>query len=170
MKYTKKSIILLGITLFSLSASAWAQKPRQFTLGDLAFLKGHWQGSREMGSPEEIWLPARDGVMTAFFRWPSVRGRYVLELLTATVEDKHVVFRFKHFDPDITPWEKTANTYHLTEMDGRCATLTGVDTPASVPSVMQYCLESAKRLVFRGADADTPIDKTDFVIEFTRKR
>ena len=145
-----------------------AAEDRRYRLGDMAFLEGHWRGSKEMGEPEEIWLPASKGVMTGFFRWPAVQGRYVLELLTITEEDKHVVFRFKHFDPDIRPWEQTANVYHLTEMDGRCATLTGIDTPPSVPAVQQYCLESARRLVFRGAAAGVPLENGDFVIEFTR--
>lgn len=163
------AVFVLFVILTSPPLYAQEEKPRRMSLGDLGFLVGHWKGSKKMGSPEEIWLPARKGVMTGFFRWPSMQGRYVMEVLTARVEGKHVVFRFKHFDPDITPWESTANTYHLTDMDGRCATLTGVDTPDAVPAVMQYCLESSKRLVFRGADKDTPIKESDFVIEFMRQ-
>ena len=95
------------ITLTCL-ALAWLLPARaaDHSLADLSFMLGHWQGDPGEGGFEEIWLPEAEGVMTGFFRWPSVRGHYVLELTTITSIDAEIVLRFKHFNPDITTWEE----------------------------------------------------------------
>ena len=145
-----------------------AARAADYSLDDLAFMVGHWKGDEAIGGPEEGWLPPANSVMVGVFRWPSVQGRYVIELLTITQEEDGVIFRFKHFDPDVTPWEKDrANTYKLTEVAGGCATFTGLDNSDRVPATMQYCRTDTETLVFRGAGKDQPIDETDFVVTFT---
>ena len=139
-----------------------------YKLSDLEFMVGHWQA--EDSSYEEIWLPSAEGVMTGFFRWPSVRGRYVIELLTITTIDDKVVFRFKHFDPDITAWEKDeALTYLLTNLQQDCATFTGQDLPDNVPAVFEYCRLDMNTFRFRGASRDQSLDDSNFVLVFIKK-
>ncbi len=146
---------------------AFAEAPPK--LSDLDFMLGQWQGSAEMGGPEELWLPAVGGVMTGVFRWPSAGGRYVLELLTIAEEVDGVIFRFKHFDPDITPWEKdAANTYRLAEVVRDCATFAGVETSAQVPATIQYCRTNDTTLVFRGATAGQAVTDAGFTLEYQR--
>ena len=160
---------IISFTFICLLAASVGAEDRKFSLDDLSILPGHWRASEAMGGPEELWLPVRAGVMTGFFRWPSVQGHYVLEVLTAMEVDGKVIFRFKHFDPDITPWEKEeANTYELTGAADGCVVLTGIDTSDKVPAVMLYCRVGSDSLVFRGADKITLIAETDFVIEFSR--
>jgi tetratricopeptide (TPR) repeat protein len=161
--------LMFALVLLSSTQLATASE-RRFVLEDTRFMVGHWRAAESMGAPEELWLPPRAGVMTGFFRWPSVQGQYVLELLTIAETEQGVLLRFKHFNPDVTAWEKqAANTYVLTAAADDCVVFTGIDTPANVPAVMQYCRPRPDALVFRGADADTPVEKADFVIPFVRQ-
>lgn len=161
-----------AIMTLMLGVGLWAQIPEaraaDYTLDDLSFMVGHWKGDEAMGGPEEGWLPPAKGVMVGVFRWPSVGGRYVIELLTITQEDDGIIFRFKHFDPDVTPWEKDrANTYKLAEVIDGCATFAGLDTPDHVPATIQYCRTDAETLVFRGAEKGQALSESDFVLTFT---
>lgn len=160
------------ITALILAALLWAQIPTaraaDYSLDDLAFMVGHWKGDEAMGGPEEGWLPPAKGVMVGVFRWPSVGGRYVIELLTIAEEEGGIIFRFKHFDPDVTSWEKDrANTYKLAEVVDGCATFAGLDTPENVPATIQYCRTDAETLVFKGAEKDQALSESDFVLTFT---
>ena len=165
---TNRSATLALLLAALMWAGASTTHAADYSLDDLSFMVGHWKGDEAMGGPEEGWLPPANGVMVGVFRWPSVGGRYVIELLTIAAEEDGIIFRFKHFDPDVTAWEKDrANTYRLTEVTGDCATFAGLDNSDRVPATMQYCRLGAETLVFRGAAKDQPISETDFVVTFT---
>ncbi len=140
----------------------------QPSLSDLGFMVGHWTSPG--AGPEEIWVAPAGGVMSGMMRWASAggSGRYVLELLTMVEEEAGIRFYFKHFDPDITPWEKNeANTYKLVGLEDDCARFELINQNPKVAAVMQYCRLDATTLEFRGTDAETPLDETGFVLTFT---
>ena len=156
------------LTAALLVAGAPAKAEPKPSLADLGFMVGHW-ASPEAG-PEEIWVAPARGVMTGMMRWPSAggSGRYVLELLTMVEEEAGIRFYFKHFDPDITPWEKNqANTYKLVALEDDCARFELVNENPRVAAVQQYCRLDATTLEFRGTDKETPLAETDFVLTFT---
>ena len=159
------------ITLTCL-ALAWLLPARaaDHSLADLSFMLGHWQGDPGEGGFEEIWLPEAEGVMTGFFRWPSVRGHYVLELTTITSIDAEIVLRFKHFNPDITTWEEgQALAYTLTSLAGECVLFSGTDLPDNVPALMEYCRLDPDTLRFRGAGKGQSIQDADFILLFHQR-
>lgn len=161
--YLRSTVVTLALLLVIPATQA-----ADYSLSDLDFMVGHWQGDTD--EFEEIWLPPAGNVMTGFFRWPSVQGRYVLELLTIMEENNNVVFRFKHFDPDITAWEKDeALTYLLSSLEQDCVTFTGQDLPDNVPATFEYCRLDTETLRFRGASMDQSLDESDFVLVFKNK-
>ncbi|MBA2355437.1 MAG: hypothetical protein H0V80_12300 [Acidobacteria bacterium] len=82
------------------------------TAADLSWLVGHWTGTTAQGQHiEEMWMPARDGLMLGSFRWERDDHRWLFELLAiadpttgAPVSGAgarapgRLVLRLKHFD------------------------------------------------------------------------
>ena len=163
-----KSTVAAVLTAAFLIAGMPARAEAQPSLADLGFMVGHWASPD--GGPEEIWTAPAGGAMTGMMRWPSAggSGRYVLELLTMVEEEAGIRFYFKHFDTDITPWEKDeANTYKLVALEDDCARFELISENPRVAAVQQYCRLDATTLEFRGADKETPLAETDFVLTFT---
>ena len=162
-------IVAAVITAAFLIAGGPANAEAQPTLADFGFMVGHWANPESEG-PEEIWTAPAGGAMSGMMRWASAGGSgiYVLELLTIVEEEAGIRFYFKHFDTHITPWEKNeANTYKLVGLEESCARFELTNLNPKVPAVFQYCRLDPTTLEFRGADAETPIDETDFVLRFT---
>lgn len=140
------------------------------TIDDFTFMVGHWVAPVGAGGYEEGWFPPAAGVMSGMFRWPDAggSGRYVLELLTIVEEDDGIRFYFKHFDPDITAWEKEeANTYSLISVENQCGRFALTNENPNVPDVIQYCRLDDITLEFRGVNGTTPLEGSDFVLRFT---
>ncbi len=73
----------------------------------LAFLAGHWVSESPDGSViEEHWLEPAGGSTTGVLRWRNAAGDVsLLEILTIRTEDGRGVFRWRHFDKDLKPWD-----------------------------------------------------------------
>lgn len=73
----------------------------------LEFLTGHWQADRNGTIMEEHWFPPRHGSTTGMLRWFDREGNHrMLELLTFVPgEDGRLVYRMRHFDGMLMPWE-----------------------------------------------------------------
>ena len=99
------------------------QKPA--TLADLAWLAGRWEG--KLGAPgpdkqmtaEQEWMAPKNGTMQGFFRLTDSEKTIVIELFTIRETASGIVFYFRHFSPELKPWEET-EAYHLnlTKSDG----------------------------------------------------
>ena len=163
-----KSTVAAVFTAVFILAGGPAMAGEKPAIADLGFMVGHWKA--EGAGPEEIWTAPARGVMTGMMRWPSAggSGRYVLELLTMVEEKAGIRFYFKHFDTDITPWEKEeANTYELTALKDDCARFDLINENPRVAAIQQYCRLDATTLEFRGTDEETPLAETDFILRFT---
>lgn len=94
---------LLTVSLLSISATALAEPD----LDQLDWLTGHWQGDGFGGSSEEIWSPARNGVMMGMFRHHKADGDLnFYEFFTIDADG----LKLKHFNPDMTGGKKRTNT------------------------------------------------------------
>ncbi|MEQ8769115.1 MAG: DUF6265 family protein [Phycisphaerales bacterium] len=112
-----KTILLAGVLgVASLGAAALtiqpsqtteAEAPRALTDKHLAFLAGHWVSESPDGAVvEEHWLEPVNGSITGMLRWRNAAGEIgLLEILTIQTEDGQGIFRWRHFDKDLTPWE-----------------------------------------------------------------
>ena len=90
----------LGILLFLLPISVYSAEP---DVAQLEWLVGHWQGDGFGGTSEEIWSPARDGVMMGMFRHHKADGSLnFYEFMTIDSDG----LKLKHFNPDMTGWEE----------------------------------------------------------------
>jgi hypothetical protein len=81
-----------------------------FTIDDVAFIAGHWEGELFGGHAEEAWLAPAGGTMLGAFRLVmdgdnGAQRTTVIEYLMFTETNDGVVFRFKHFRTDYTTWE-----------------------------------------------------------------
>jgi len=86
------------------------EKPGAATSADMAWLAGHWTGEGLGGFVEEMWTPARNGVMLGAFRLVRDGKPAFYELMTIVEEDQSLVLRVKHFNPDMTGWEEKDET------------------------------------------------------------
>lgn len=99
------------------------------TLGDFAWLTGHWKGEprrlevREEGDPggllaEQTWSEPRAGVMMGMFRLVEGEKTLVLEFFTLRETPEGIEMRLRHFGPALDPWEEDdALLLKLTDYD-----------------------------------------------------
>jgi hypothetical protein len=155
----KKMLLICGFVVFG-SRESLAE---ELTLKDISFMVGHWKGEGA-NAPEEQWYPPEGGIMPGFFRWPMEGGRQIFEMLTFIKGDDGITFRFKHFDPDITPWEKgEANTYKVTEVKQNCLFMDLISKNIKVPAGIRYC-GFEDRVEFTGRGEDEFWDEATFKI------
>lgn len=98
---------------------------KQAALTDFAWLAGRWEG--KLGAPgsdkqltaEQEWMAPKNGTMQGFFRLTDNEKTIVIELFTIRETTSGIVFYFRHFSPELKPWEET-EAYHLnlTKSDG----------------------------------------------------
>ena len=76
------------------------------TVGDVAWIAGHWRGDAFGGTAEEIWGGPVGGSMMGSYRM-SREGEVVFyELQTIVEHNGSLVFRLKHFNADLSGWEE----------------------------------------------------------------
>jgi Domain of unknown function (DUF6265) len=80
---------------FKLPAGA---KPPAATIGDMAWLAGHWTGEALGGVSEEMYRLVKNGKPVFY------------ELLTIVEENGSLVLRLKHFHPNLKGWEEKEKT------------------------------------------------------------
>lgn len=92
-----------------------ATKP---TLADLAWLEGRWRGDWGPRVAEQAWFAPKAGVMTGLFRLVENDKTLVLELFTLVEKPEGIDFFFRHFTPELVPWEKSeATVLNLASLD-----------------------------------------------------
>lgn len=79
-------------------------------LADLAWLAGRWVGKWGPRTAEQIWTPPEAGQMLGTFRLFEDSHTLLVELYTLDQKPSGVELRFRHFTPDLVPWEKSAAT------------------------------------------------------------
>jgi|TARA_B100001971_G_C18251136_1_gene578315 hypothetical protein len=92
-------------TTNTLTLDAGAARPNA-TVGDVAWIAGHWGGEAFGGIAEEVWSGPAGGSMVGAYRM--IRGEKVVfyELQTIVEQDNSLVFRLKHFNADLSGWEE----------------------------------------------------------------
>jgi len=110
------------------SATAAAPAPPQTptpatpTLTDFAWLEGRWRGDWGPRVAEQAWFAPKARVMTGLFRLVEGDKTLVLELFTLLEKPDGIDFFFRHFTPELVPWEKSgATVLNLTSLDAKKA-------------------------------------------------
>jgi hypothetical protein len=95
------------------------------TLADFSWLTGRWEG--KLGAPsspqqltaEQEWMAPKNGTMQGFFRLTDSEKTMVIELFTIRETSSGIEFYFRHFSPELKPWEeKEAYHLNLTKAEG----------------------------------------------------
>jgi hypothetical protein len=77
------------------------------TIGDIAWLAGHWVGKGLGGSAEDMISPAADGQMMGMFRHLKGDGAInFYEFYLFAEKDGSLTQRLKHFSPALEGWEE----------------------------------------------------------------
>jgi hypothetical protein len=90
------------------SSTPAAGKPAE--LADLGWLAGRWVGKWGPRTAEQIWTSPQSGLMLGAFRVFEDNHTLLVEVFTLEQRADGVVLRFRHFTPDLVPWEKSAAT------------------------------------------------------------
>ena len=85
------------------------QSPRA-NLTAVNWLSGHWRGEAFGGLIEEIWTPALGTSMMGAFKLVVEGQIQFYEIETISQVNDTLIFRLKHFNKDLTGWEKKDKT------------------------------------------------------------
>jgi Domain of unknown function (DUF6265) len=147
------------VATLSLSASTLAnltpgiqEKPAapRAALADFSWLAGRWEGKLGPMTAEQEWMAPRNGTMQGFFRLTDNEKTIVIELFTIRDTPDGIVFYFRHFSPELKPWEENeAYRLNLTKWD---TTTFRFDNPV---------VNQLKDAILTHADTDTYISHGD---------
>jgi len=79
-------------------------------LADFSWLEGRWRGDWGSRVAEQTWLGPKAGEMTGIFRLVEGEKTLVLELFSLVEKPEGISFYFRHFTPELLPWEKSDAT------------------------------------------------------------
>jgi hypothetical protein len=80
------------------------------TLANFAWLEGRWRGEWGPRVAEQSWMAPKAGLMTGVFRLVENDKTLVLELFALVEKPDGIDFYFRHFTPELVPWEKSDAT------------------------------------------------------------
>ena len=81
-------------------------------LEDFSWLAGRWEGKLGPMTAEQQWMAPKNGTMQGFFRLTDTEKTIVIELFTIRESPAGIEFYFRHFSPELKPWEEK-EAYHL---------------------------------------------------------
>lgn len=123
-------------------------------LNHLAWLEGRWRGDWGPRVAEQAWLGPKAGEMLGVFRLVEADKTLVIELFTLVEKSDGLDLYFRHFTPQLLPWEKSdAAVLNLGEFD---ANKFDFENPRD---------GMPKRSVFTRIDADTFTSRSELIPE-----
>ena len=113
-------------------------------LSDFSWLEGRWRGDWGPRVAEQVWMAPKAGMMPGDFRLVENDKVLVIEFFTLVEKNIGINFYFRHFTPELVPWEKSD------------ATLLNLSSAESGKFDFENSAGGKpKRVVFRRIDADT---------------
>ncbi|MGA3294044.1 MAG: DUF6265 family protein [Candidatus Acidiferrales bacterium] len=133
------------------AAPATPSSPKA-TLSDFAWLAGRWQGVWGPRIAQQVWMPPKAGTMVGIFQLAENGETLVIELFTLVEKPSGIDFYFRHFTPQLAPWEKSDPTVlNLASADSKAIVF---ENPVN---------GEPKRAVIRRIDADTYVSRSEIV-------
>lgn len=94
--------------------------PQKPMIDDFAWLQGRWQGTWGPRIAEQCWSSPKAGMMLGTFRLVENDKTLVLEMFTLVEKPGGITLYFRHFTPELVPWEKAdATTLTLVSLDSQ---------------------------------------------------
>jgi hypothetical protein len=103
-------VLLVLLAPLAAAGQQVAAPDSRHKLADLAFMAGEWVIERAGERLEEYWSAPTAGSMIGVFRWERNGRLWMKELMTVVAEADGPVFRLRHFDAAMRPWEKEDET------------------------------------------------------------
>jgi Domain of unknown function (DUF6265) len=123
-------------------------------LSDFAWLEGRWRGDWGPRVAEQVWMAPKAGMMLGDFRLIENDKVLVVEFFTLVEKPGGINFYFRHFTPELVPWEKSdATDLKLATADAKKSEF---ENPAN---------GKPKRVVFTRLDADTYTWRSEIIPE-----
>ncbi len=132
------------------ASSARSVPAQKMTLADFAWLAGRWQGVWGTRLVQQVWMPARAGVMLGTFQLTENGKTLVLEVFTLVEKPDGIHFHIRHFTGSLAAWEKSdPAVLNLTSMDPKTAVFenSGEGQP--------------RRTLWKRLDADTYVARSE---------
>jgi Domain of unknown function (DUF6265) len=123
-------------------------------LSDLAWLEGRWRADWGPRTAEQVWMAPKAGMMLGDFRVIENGKVLVIELFTLVEKSGGINFYFRHFTPELVPWEKSDGT--LLKLSIADAKRFDFENPTN---------GKPKRAIFTRVDADTYIARSEIIPE-----
>lgn len=136
--------------LAGLSAAAMSRAPRPaegFQLADLSWLVGHWKQESKAGLVEELWMPARGGMMLGLNRTSREKGKAQFEYLRIEQQGDAVVYLASPGGAKPTPFRLMVLEEHQAIFE---------NPEHDFPKVIEYRLEDGKLEVSIAGDEPGP--------------
>jgi hypothetical protein len=136
------------------TSSSSATAASKSVLDNFAWLEGRWRGEWGPRIAEQAWLGPKAGEMLGVFRLVERDKTLVIELFSLVEKSDGVDLYFRHFTPQLLPWEKSdATVLNLAKFD---TTTFDFENPSNA---------MPKRSVLTRVDADTFISRSDLIPE-----
>jgi hypothetical protein len=113
--FAAQCFALLSLPYLSAARQSQTTSPlpqKAVTLEDFSWLAGRWEGHLGPMTAEQQWMTPRNGTMQGFFRLTDSEKTIVIELFTIRETPGGIEFYFRHFSPELKPWEEK-EAYHL---------------------------------------------------------
>ncbi len=140
------------------SASAASAIPPQSEpgpkLANFSWLEGRWRGDWGPRIAEQVWMAPKADMMLGDFRLIENDKVLVIEFFSLVEKKGGVNFYFRHFTPELVPWEKSDAT--LLKLSAAEPKKFEFENPAN---------GKPKRVVFSKIDADTYTWRSEIIPE-----
>jgi len=145
------SLRFLMLCLMSIGGSVVADEAKTpaWSIGDLKWMAGFWHGDALGGYCEEVWTEPVGGTMIAVFRMVVEDKTRVLEFLVIEQTEAGIIFRLKHYNSAMEPWEEDPFVFHLVSLEGSRAVFEAPKKVADSPRRMVYHLRDDGKLSAR---------------------
>jgi hypothetical protein len=123
--------------------------PARRSIDDLEWMAGFWHGDALGGYSEEVWTGPIGGTMTGVFRLVVEEKTRVLEFLVIEETEAGIIYRFKHYNSAMVPWEEDPLVFHLVSLEGSRAVFEAPKKVTDTPRRLIYHLRDDGKLSVR---------------------
>ena len=132
----------------------------------LTWMQGTWVRDEEDGQYlEETWSGPDSGALVGMFRWNRGGKPFMCEMMTIAHEDDKIIFRLRHFNVALKPWEKeTPLTYAMSKVGENQITFEDPNNAPDHPRRFVY-KRTGDQLAVRLENADGGGDEFTFKLK-----
>ena len=159
------ALMVVSIGAVGSSPAPAPQLPNETpSIADLGWMAGTWVREETGGQYlEEVWTAPVNNSLTGMFRWNRGGKPWMCELMTISLDGEKPIFRLRHFDAALEPWEKEAPLiYPMAKMSENEVVFEDPNKAADHPRRFIY-RRNEDKLTVRLENADGKGDEFEFM-------